>query len=129
MISLVWSPMRSIFSAFSRSADAKMTTAAVPSPASRSCASAALTNICAAGWMTSSSRRMVAASDVTNSLPSRLTTILRRAWGPRLVDTSAPSCVHASMFLSTAASTPEMCFVPSFSSDDRPDVGANDAMV
>lgn len=62
-------PMTSRLTARLRSSPAKMRTKLVLSPCSASWACEAPTSSLAAGWMTSISRMMVAASDVTKSRP------------------------------------------------------------
>jgi hypothetical protein len=63
---------------------------------------------------TSISLTIVAASLVTNCFPRWLITILFIPLGPIEVRVISDSFLQASMFLSTASSTPEKCLAPSF---------------
>mmetsp|Transcript_18910 Transcript_18910/g.46418 ORF Transcript_18910/g.46418 Transcript_18910/m.46418 type:complete len:267 (+) Transcript_18910:474-1274(+) len=113
MMSAWCSPCRSSPSALSSSTPAITTTRLVASPISSSCVLAASATSLAAGCTTSISRTMVAASLVTNCLPMWLTTILFIPLGPIDVRVISESFLHASMFFSTASSTPEKCLAPS----------------
>mmetsp|Transcript_182431 Transcript_182431/g.444034 ORF Transcript_182431/g.444034 Transcript_182431/m.444034 type:complete len:380 (-) Transcript_182431:88-1227(-) len=115
MISEGCSPSLMSSSAFPRSSPPNVTTRFVPSPISCSCACAAITSSFAAGCATSSSRTMTAASEVTKSLSRWLITILFMPLGPREVRVIFESCLHASTFLITASSRPDMCLCPSLS--------------
>mmetsp|Transcript_12327 Transcript_12327/g.45942 ORF Transcript_12327/g.45942 Transcript_12327/m.45942 type:complete len:521 (+) Transcript_12327:160-1722(+) len=120
IISLGCNPSRIKSSAFPRSSPPKVTTKFVPSPISCSCACAAITNSFAAGCATSSSRTITAASEVTKRRSRWFMTILFMPLGPRDVLVILLSCLHASTFLITASSRPDMCLWPSLSMDWSP---------
>jgi len=69
----------------------------------------------AAGWATSISWTMVAASLVTNNFSRWLMTSLFMPLGPMEVRVMAASCRHASMLRMIASSRPLYCLYPSFS--------------
>ncbi len=84
---------------------ARMMTRFVASPISASCCCEAMTSSLAAGWTTSSSRRMVTASLVRMSFCRWLTTILLRPKGPNEVATVLLMVRQASMLRRTAPSS------------------------
>mmetsp|Transcript_14394 Transcript_14394/g.30798 ORF Transcript_14394/g.30798 Transcript_14394/m.30798 type:complete len:260 (+) Transcript_14394:1006-1785(+) len=113
-------PIRNKSSVCESNSPAKLTTKFVPSPHSKSCASAANCSIFAAGCSISNSFTMVAQSDVTMILPRWLTTSLFIPLGPRDVRVMVDISRHASTLRMVAPSRPSMDWWPCLSMPPRP---------
>mmetsp|Transcript_18 Transcript_18/g.49 ORF Transcript_18/g.49 Transcript_18/m.49 type:complete len:241 (+) Transcript_18:1340-2062(+) len=113
-------PIRNKSSVCAKSSPAKETTKFVPSPHSKSCASAAICSIFAAGCSISNSFTMVAQSDVTMIFPKWLTTSLFIPLGPRDVRVMVEISRQASTLRRGAPSRPCMLRWPFLSMPPRP---------
>mmetsp|Transcript_7410 Transcript_7410/g.26378 ORF Transcript_7410/g.26378 Transcript_7410/m.26378 type:complete len:214 (+) Transcript_7410:402-1043(+) len=105
-ISAAVNPSKRRASALPISSPERVMTKLAPSPTSASCAFAACTMSFAAGWLTSTSRRMVEASLVTDSLPRWFTSSLFDPAGPMEVLVIRARPLQASMFFRTASLIP-----------------------